>query len=308
LGRFARQNPPSLSFVRRRSPQSPDLLVPLEALLVVLAAAVLHAGWNALAKGGTGDPLARSFMIALGAAATAVPALLIVGLPASASWTYVVASAVVHVGYFTIIGLAYRHADYSAVYPVIRGGAPLLTALVAAHLIGEKLQPLAMCGVALLCAGVVSLGFEAAGRGGLDRRSLAFAGLASVIVVSYTLIDGVGARKSGNSVAFLLSMIALTGVFVLPVALLVSGKTLMTSPRTAWSRAAIGGAMANLSYGAALWAMTVAPIGVVAAIRETSVLFATFLGAFVLKERFGVARWLSALMIVIGLALARTTG
>jgi drug/metabolite transporter (DMT)-like permease len=277
-----------------------------EVLFVVLSAAVLHAGWNAIAKGGGGDPLARSFMLALGAAATAAPALLVTGLPAPQSWIYIAASALIHVVYFTLIGLAYRYGDYSVVYPLKRGGAPLFTTLLAAQIVGEELPVLAVSGIVLVCAGISGLGFDGLRRGGLGRNSILLSVFTSAIVVSYTLVDGVGVRLSGSSAAFLLAMMAATGLLLLPVVILFARGPMVSCSWTDWSRAAAGGAMANLSYGAALWAMTHAPIGMVAAVRETSVLFATLLAALVLKEQFGAARWLSAATVAIGLAAVRT--
>jgi drug/metabolite transporter (DMT)-like permease len=272
----------------------------------VLAAAFLHAAWNAMAKGRGGlHPMAGPFLIAVGGAATALPLLAVTGLPAPESYPFVLASALIHVAYFALIGLAYKVADYSAVYPLIRGGAPLFTTLAAALVIGETLAPPALAGVALLCAGIVGLGADALRKGSLDRRSVLVAALTAAVVVSYTIVDGLGARAAGSAAAYLLAMMALTGVLVVPVFLPLGGSLLLVSLRSAWPKGLAGGAMANLSYGVALWAMTAAPIGLVGAVRETSVLFATLIAAVVLKERFGPARWAAAATIVAGLALAR---
>jgi drug/metabolite transporter (DMT)-like permease len=281
-------------------------LIPADALLAVLAAAFLHAAWNAIAKGRGGQhPLAGSFRIAIGAAASALPLLAFTGLPAPASAGYVAFSGLIHVGYFVLIALAYRFADYSAVYPLIRGGAPLFTTLLAAVLLGETLAPLALAGVALLCAGIVALGAEAVGRGSLDRRSLVVAAVTAAVVVTYTLVDGLGARASGNAAAYVLASAVLTGALVFPLFLAVAGRGLLDATWPASMLGLAGGAMANLSYGIALWAMTKAPIGLVGAVRETSVLFATLIAAAVLRERFGRARWLATVIIVAGLAMTR---
>jgi drug/metabolite transporter (DMT)-like permease len=229
----------------------------------------------------------------------------VTGLPAPASWGYLAGSAVVHVAYFGMIALAYRLADYSAVYPLIRGGAPLMTSVLAALWLGEVLSGPAVGGVVLLSAGIVGLSSDALKRGHLDRRSLGTAALTAGIVVSYTLLDGLGARLSGDAAAYLLAMMALTGCFVVPLFLLIGSRTLLAALRTSWPQGLLGGAMANLSYGTALWAMTMAPIGLVGAVRETSVLFATLIASVVLKERFGPARWASAATIVAGLMLIR---
>lgn len=279
--------------------------MPVDVLIAVLAAALLHASWNALAKGGAGDALTRAALIAIGAAVSALPALLLVGLPAPASWPFVLASAVIHIGYFTLVGLAYRYADLSAIYPLVRGSAPLFTALIAAGLLGELLTPVAWAGVALLSCGILGLGIDGLRRGGLDRRGIAVAGLTAAIIVAYTLVDGIGARLSGNAAGYMSALMGLTGLLILPVALGFSRDAMRAALPALWRRALVGGAMVNVSYGTALWAMTLAPIGLVGALRETSVLFATVIASVVLRERFGALRWIAASVIVTGLGLTQ---
>lgn len=281
-------------------------LLPTDALFAVLCAAFLHASWNAIAKGGRGrHPLRGPLLIALGGAVWALPLLAVTGLPAPASYPWLAASACIHVAYFGLIGLAYRAADYSAIYPLIRGGAPLFTTLLAGLFLGETLGPVAFAGVALLCAGILGLGADALRRGSLDRKSLLVAAATATVIVLYTLVDGIGARASGHAGAYILALTLLTLVPLVPVFAWIGGPSLLASAGSGWVQALIGGGMANLSYGIALWAMTRAPIGLVGAVRETSVLFATLIGAMFLKERFGPERWVAAAVIVGGLMLAR---
>jgi drug/metabolite transporter (DMT)-like permease len=283
---------------------SPSL--PADVLAAVLLAAFLHAGWNAIAKGGGGrHPLTGPFLIGLGGSVWALPLLSVTGLPDPASYPWIAASALIHVVYFGLIGLAYRFADYSAIYPLIRGGAPLFTAILAAAFLGETLGTAASAGVALLCAGILGLGLDAMRRGSLDGRSLLVAAATASTIVLYTLVDGLGARASGNAAAYILSLTLATLVPLVPAFTLIGGRPLLASLLPAWRQALWGGGMANLSYGIALWAMTKAPIGLVGAVRETSVLFATLIAALVLKERFGPARWFAAATIVTGLMLTR---
>lgn len=277
----------------------------LDVFVIVLAAAFLHASWNALAKSGKGDPLFEMALIAIASAIAALPALLVSGLPDPASSIHVFASAFIHVAYFVLIGLAYRSADYSAIYPLVRGSAPLFTTLLAMLLLGETLEPLAWAGISVLCGGILGLGIDGIRRGGLNKRSLAIAALTAGIIVSYTLVDGLGARLSGNPAGYLLAMMSLTGILMVPVAFSFHKAALLHIPLPLWGKSVAGGAMANLSYGAALWAMTKAPIGLVGAVRETSVLFAALIAVVALKERFGMARWVSVFMIVTGLGLAK---
>jgi drug/metabolite transporter (DMT)-like permease len=280
--------------------------MPLDVIAAVLLAALVHAGWNALAKSwGAADPLMATSAIAVLGAVLALPLLLVAGLPAAASIPYVVASGAIHVVYFVLVGLAYRGADYSAVYPLTRGSAPLVTALLSSVVIGEVLPPLAWLGIAVLGAGIIGLGSDAQIKGGLDARSAALAGLNIVVIVTYTLVDGAGVRVSGNPAGYVLAMMALTGLMLLPVLLAGMGRGVLAGMAAHWRVGLVGGAMVTLSYGTALWAMTKAPIAMVAALRETSVLFAAMIGALLLRERLGPIKASAAALILIGLVLLR---
>lgn len=280
--------------------------MPPEVIFAVLAAAMVHAGWNAIAKSaGHGDPLVATSAIAIGGGLTALPMLLISGLPGPASYPHVIASGVVHVVYFILVGLAYRAADYSAVYPITRGSAPLATSMLAAVFLGEALTPPAWGGVVLLSIGVLGLGANATAKGGLTRRALGVAGMNVAVIVGYTLLDGAGTRASGNPAGYVLAMMALTGLFLLPVILVWMGRQVVKGLMAHALIGVGGGTMVSFSYGVALWAMTKAPIGAVAALRETSVLFATAIAAVFLREKFGAWRWICAGVIVTGLAALR---
>lgn len=280
--------------------------MPTNVLVIVLCAALLHAGWNAIAKGRSGaDPLVGTLVLAIACGAVSIPALAFAGLPGSSSTGYVIASGVVHVFYFLLVGLSYRYADYSAVYPLMRGSAPLLTTLGGAALLAEPLTPGLLVGVLLLSAGVLGLGGHALLRGGLDCRGLLVAVVNIAIIVGYTLLDGVGARLSGNPAGYVTAMLIVTAILLVPVAFWLRGASFIADLSANGRLGLIGGTMAMLSYGTAVWAMTRAPIGAVAALRETSVLFGTIIAALVLGERFGPGRWVAAAAICGGLMLIR---
>lgn len=280
--------------------------MPVEVIVTVLCAALLHAGWNAMAKGKGGrDPLIATTALAIGSGLVALPVLAAAGLPSPASYGYVLASGLIHVFYFVLVGLSYRFADYSAVYPLMRGTAPLLTTLLGAAFLSEPLSAKLLAGVSLLSAGVLGLGFNALMSGGLDRRGITVATLNIAVIVAYTLLDGLGARVSGNPAGYVTAMLAATAVMMLPVALWLQPSTVVADARAHWQMILLGGTMAMASYGIALWAMTRAPIGAVAALRETSVLFGTVIAALVLKERFGPVRWIAAALVTAGLAMIR---
>lgn len=280
------------------------MAVSIEVFIAVLAAAAVHATWNAMAKGG-GDPLVASALIAFGAAAVSLVALVFTGLPGSTSMPYVLASAAIHVAYFLLIGLAFSEADYSVIYPLYRGAAPLGTALIGATFLDERLGVLAWSGIVLLALGIVGLGLEALRRKGLNARAAGLAAVIAGVIMLYTIVDGLGARVSGDAIAYVSAMMALNGVLLAPVIVAMRGKDVVEEAVRRWPFALIGGLLVMLSYGTALWAMTLAPIGLVGALRETSVLFATLIAALMLKERLGPARWLAAATIVAGLVLIR---
>lgn len=277
-----------------------------EIILIVLSAALLHATWNAMAKGTKGrDPLIGATVIATGAAIVSLALLAVLGLPATASYPYVIASGVIHVVYFLLLGMSYRLADYSAIYPLMRGAAPMITSAGGYLIVGETMSPAALAGVTLLSLGVLGLGFHSLIRGGIGVRGLAVATANIVIIVAYTLIDGLGARLSGNPGGYVSAMMLLTGVLLLPMMAIRKPREIGTGLTSEWHVGLIGGAMVMASYGAALWAMTHAPIGAVAALRETSVLFGAAIGAAFMGERFSPLRVLATVAIFGGLGCMR---
>jgi drug/metabolite transporter (DMT)-like permease len=246
-------------------------------------------------------------VISIGSAIVSFAVLILAGMPASPSHPYVIASGIIHVGYFLLLGLSYRYAEYTAVYPLMRGTAPLLTTLAGVLLLGEWLSTTMSAGIALLSLGVLSLGAHSILRGGLNMRGLMVAAANIAVIVAYTVIDGVGVRLSGNPAGYVTSMILLTGILMVALVGLTKPRQVWSSLTDNWLMSLIGGALLVASYGAALWAMTRAPIGAVAALRETSVLFGTVIGALFLNERLTVARGLATVAIFAGLACMRAS-
>jgi drug/metabolite transporter (DMT)-like permease len=271
----------------------------------VLIAALSHAGWNALIKGGL-DPLATTTLITLGSAVVALVLLPFAGVPDRASWAWLIASAIVHLFYFAGLIESYRTGDLSQVYPIARGAAPLMTASVAIPVVGERLSALGWGGIAVLVAGVMLLSM----RGGreaarLDLRTVGFALFTSVTICAYSIIDGVGARLSANALAYSLWLFLGIACLLGPYALVRSGGIVLKPLARSWRSGLAGGAMQVLSYTTALWAMTLAPIALVAALRETSVLFGAAIAVVWLGEPLRTARVFAALLIVCGLVLIR---
>lgn len=271
----------------------------LQVLLLVLLSALLHAGWNIMIRG-SGNRTLDTVLVVAGAGAIMVLLLPFLPLPASASWPYALASGVIHVGYFLLVAGAYRHGELSYVYPLMRGTAPALSAIAAALLLAEVPLLQGWLGVALICGGVLLLAGDAWRKATPQGNATLFAlGTAGVVVI-YTLVDGVGVRLSGNAAiytgwVFLLTALPLTVIFLMR-----DRAATLAYARQHWRRGLFGGACTLASYALALWAMTQAPIALVAALRETSVVFGTLLAALLLKERVSRTRYAAIGVVVAG--------
>jgi drug/metabolite transporter (DMT)-like permease len=271
----------------------------------VLLAAACHAGWNATIKRGL-DPLATTVLISIGASSVSALFLPVVGLPATAAWPWCIASVLIHLIYFAALIESYRAGDMGQVYPIARGSAPLMTATATTVFIGERLGLLGWCGISLLVAGVVLLSL----RGGrelvrLDRRAVGFALFTAVTICAYSVVDGMGARLAGSANAYSALLFAGIGPVMASYALARRGREVVPAMARHWGIGLAGGALQLGSYGIAIWAMTVAPIAIVAALRETSVLFGAAIAVIFLKEPLRPSRVGAALMIVAGLTLIR---
>ncbi len=287
-------------------PLNGGLTWPLVA--AVLGGAMLHAGWNALVKSGQ-DKAADTALLHFMAAGVALPLALWAGLPRVASWPFIGLSMLIHIGYYSALVGAYQHGELGITYPIMRGLAPLLVALGSAALIGEVPTAAAWLGIVGVTLGVALVGLAHPGRALHHHKALAYAFANAVIIASYTVVDALGARASGSAFSYVLW---LSVVSALPYPLLVwwqrgrAGRpALRVHARQRWGRATIGGAASIGSYAIALWAMTQAPVASVAALRETSVLFAAVFGTLMLKERFGLQRGLGTLVVVAGVMALR---
>ncbi len=279
------------------------MTLPLPVLAAVLFGALLHAGWNTLVKSSQ-DKALDNALISLFGALLALPLLAWLGLPPRAAWPWLVASALIHVGYYATLSQAYRHGDLGLTYPLMRGSAPLLVALSSMAVLGETLPPLAWVGVLGVCAGVLVLGLSAQAMAA--PRAVGFALANASLIAAYTLVDGRGVRASGDALRYTLALFALNGWVFSGIVLARRGRAAAwTYARRRAPLAALGAAASFGSYALALWAMLHAPIAVVAALRETSVLFAALLGTWVLRERFSPRRALGTAVILAGAIVLR---
>jgi phosphonate utilization associated putative membrane protein len=271
-------------------------------LLIVLVGALLHASWNALVKSSTDKTLDTALIHVL-CSVLALPVCLYVGPPPPESWPYIFCSLVVHIGYYFALASAYKHGDLSLTYPLMRGTAPMLVAVASISLIDEAVSPLGWLGVAFICSGVLLLGFTKAWW--LHRKAIMFALVNAVLIACYTVIDAKGARSSGNVIQYVSMLFVLDGWPFAAIVFMQRKGQVWPYVRTRWPLA-IGGALASIgSYAIALWAMTVAPVAMVAALRETSVFFAALIGAWFLKEVWTRQRIAGTVAIMSGVVALR---
>jgi drug/metabolite transporter (DMT)-like permease len=271
-------------------------------LLVVLCAASLHASWNALVKAGP-DKFLSATAVTAGAAVLALAVLPFAGMPAPRSWPWLAASACCQVAYYLLLAQAYRHGEISQTYPLMRGTAPLLVVGASVPLLGERLSVAQYGAIALIVGGVLAM----SARRGAPGRAVAYALANAGMIAAYTLIDGIGVRASGSALAYTLWLFVLTGAGMLACALRLRPGTLAYLSRQ-WPTTILGGAGTMASYGLALWAMTRAPVALVAALRETSILFATLIAVCFLRERVDAHRIVAVALIgcgAVALRLAR---
>ena len=278
----------------------------------VLFGALLHAGWNALVKS-SGDKTLDTALVHFMGALVALPFALWVGLPRPESWPFIGASLVIHVGYYIALSGAYRHGDLGLTYPIMRGFAPLLVALGSAAIIGEAPTPAAWLGIIGVTVGVALVGLSRPGEALHHGKALAYAFANAAIIAAYTFTDGLGVRTEvahgGDALRYVLILFVLDGI-AYPLGVWwhrgPAGRlAIVAYAKKRWPLAALGGSASIGSYAIALWAMTRAPVASVAALRETSVLFAAVLGTWLLKEKFGLQRAIGTAVVVAGVMALR---
>ncbi len=275
-------------------------------LLAVLFGALLHASWNVLVKR-TPDKLLATAGVFIGSGAIAAVIVPWLPLPAIAAWPYLAASTIAEVLYAALLARAYHLGDLSHAYPLMRGTPPLLVAAGSVLLAHEPLAWWTGAGIALVCAGILSLVLAPANgstapQGPATRTAL----INACVIASYTLIDGLGVRASGHPISYILWLFLLTGSAWLLWAVFAAGRARQQALLNDVSRVLTGGAFSLSSYGIALWAMTRAPIAAVAAVRETSIVFGVILGRAMLAERITPARALAVLLVMAGVYLIRS--
>ncbi len=278
------------------------MTLPIDLVLLILLAAFAHAGWNALIKS-SGDPFLTFSLLRVVAFVCGSAWALFVPVPDAAAWPYLIVSAIVHNVYYILFLFSYRHGDLSLVYPIARGGAPVMVVVAAIPFAGEIPGVLGVLGIALISAGIFAIAFARGVPKGADATAIALAVATTVSIVAYTLIDGLGARRSGDAFGYAAWLFVLESVPFIVFAAATRARAFVAHAGREWRRGLGGGLMMMLTYSLVIYAFTQGPLAYVSALRETSILFAALIGAFVLKESFGWRRIAAALTIVAGIVL-----
>ena len=270
----------------------------LAVSFAVLLAALLHATWNAMIKGGR-DVLLDTAAIVVGAGLVALPFLPLVPLPQPQAWPYIIASVVTHLAYYFLMVNAYRTGDLSLVYPLMRGVAPLITAVLGIFWLREMPATFAWAGMLLISAGVIALALRTADHSP-SGKAVSFALANACVIAIYSIIDVNGARASGNVWSYIVWLFVLDAI---PFTLYMLVTRRRAFLQALWQRrrnGMIGGGLSAGAYAISVWAMTQAPVALVASLRETSVLFATLIGARMLNEKLTPRRWAGVAAVVLG--------
>ncbi len=273
-------------------------------LAAILVAAFLHAAWNAALKSRT-DTFMAALAVMSGAALIGALALPFLAPPARASWPFIAASGLIHIAYYSLLAASYRHADIGHAYPLMRGVAPVLVAVAGIFLTGETLQAAQWSAIGLICAGGAALTFGARGHASGGMRQTVLVLLTAVTIAAYTLVDGLGVRRSGSPAAYTAWVFITSGIGIAVVSWRRTAGQLPGYMLRNPTLPLLGGVATTVSYSLALWAMTRAPVAVVAALRETSIVFATAIAVFVLRERATRARICGAGLVALGAAAVR---
>lgn len=261
---------------------------------LVLLSAVLHSSWNAIAKH-IPDRLAASTLIALIYLLAGIVGVAVFGIPAVSAWPFIAASTCLQTGYLLLLTASYKHGDFSQIYPLARGLAVLLVAVVSVTVLAENLSVLALVGIAMMGGSLLALALVG---GGGSRLGVIFAVLTGISIAAYSVVDGVGVRESGNAFAYISWLFLLQGVLI-PLVCWFSAPDRVayaTAVRSHWKIGALGGTLSMIAYAIVVWAQNLAPLALVSALRESSVLLAGLIGFLFFGEKFSKARlgWTTA--------------
>lgn len=275
-------------------------------IAAVLAAALLHAGWNALIRG-AGDKGLYTLLLHACSGTLGGIGLIFLGLPDAASWPYVIASALLHTVYIAWLMRAYDGGQLAVSYTLMRGLPPLLVAMFSVPLIGEALGWGDWLGIIAICAGVLGIGFAGGMTPGkaIAHPASRAAMLNAVVIAAYTLVDGIGARAAGNALAYACCLYLCEPLIILAWQYRRRGRPMLVYFCSHWRLGVAGAMCSTTAYATVLWAMTQAPVAMIAALRESSVIFAVLIGSLWFKEGRLRQGLLAASAVVLGILLLR---
>ena len=271
---------------------------------MVLGAAVLHAAWNALVKVHA-DRLVMIAIMMMSQVGMAMLVIPFVAFPTPESWPYIGASTALNTAYCVFLISAYRYGDLSHAYPVSRGSAPLIVAVVSVAVVGETLTRQAGLSVVVIALGIMSLTLTRGAEGFRDPRTMLYALGTGVFIAGYTIVDGLGARLADNAHSYTFWVHLVNGIPITLLALYLRRGRVLVSVRQSWKVGVLGGLISLLAYWIVIWAMTQAPLALVSAVRETSMVFAVLFGVFILKERLDLVRLASIGTTLIGTVMLK---
>lgn len=272
----------------------------------VLGAAILHASWNALVKIG-GDRFIALSVIVIFSGIISLAGIFFVDLPSVNALPWLLLSVGFHTGYCLFLSKAYELADFSQIYPISRGVAPLLSALLSWLILAEIPQPVALLGAIILIGGVLMMAFD--GRRSSNKmpgKAIVCALITATFTACYTLSDGAGGRVTTDPISYILWLFMLNGLMMFILLWLRHRRIIFREIRKSWRPGIMGGAMQLLAYGVVIWAMKTTPIALVAALRETSVLFAMVISVWMLKERPSRLRIAASAVIMTGVLVTKS--
>lgn len=274
--------------------------------MMVLGAAVLHAAWNAMVKVNV-DRLVMVAVMIISQIAVAVLILPFVEIPPAASWPHIWASTVIHTGYFVFLVLSYRYGDLSHVYPIARGLAPLIVAATSFWFVGETMDSQATIAVVLIALGIMSLTLTRGADGFKEPKAILYALGTGMFIAGYTIVDGLGARFADSAHSYIIWLNIFNGIPTLIIALFLRKKQFLVQARSCWKVGMLAGVVSLSAYWIVIWATTLAPLAMVSAVRETSMVFAVLFGVFFLKERFNLARLASIAITMLGAVILKVS-
>ncbi len=276
----------------------------LKVLSLVLLAALAHAGWNAWLKKISPDFIGLG-ALSIGWLIFGVVTLPIVGIPDDSHWPYLLVTTVVHTAYAALLVNAYRHGDLSLVFPIARGSGPLIVALASPWFLEEQLSGADLSAVALLVAGIFIIGLAGSGANIRDRHAIVLSMATGVAIATYTIIDAAGARAGASPHVYTAWLFVLASLGQLMVAALMHRAATPVLLRPHLGRGITVGILSAIAYAVVLWAMSIAPAALIAAVRETSILFAALIGWRLLGEHISRFRWAGVALMVTGLIIVR---